>query len=103
MTAPSGAFVSIDPQMRSGRPCVNGTRIQAEVIAGYVAAGDDVTWIAEAYNLTREAVLVACWYQAMYERGKWRKHWQQWARDQHDAMWEGRWADVEDPPPWSEQ
>lgn len=97
---PRRPHVSVDPQMRSGRPCVNGTRIPAEALAGYVAAGDDVGFVAEQYNLTREAVLVACWYQATYGKGRWRKRWGEWAEDSHSAMWHGLWADVDDPPEW---
>jgi uncharacterized protein (DUF433 family) len=88
------AFISIDPQMRSGRPCVNSTRIPAYVLAEYVAGGDDPAFVATYYStenfvLPREAVLVACWYQATYEKGRWRKHWGKWAKRSHQAMWEG--------------
>jgi uncharacterized protein (DUF433 family) len=94
------AFVSIDPQMRSGQPCINGTRISVDAVAEYVAAGDDPAHIATTYSIPREAVLVACWYQATYEKGRWRKRWGGWAEESHQAMWEGRWGDVEDPPEW---
>lgn len=111
MTSPRSApdveaFISIDPRRRSGEPCVNVTRIPAEILAGFIAAGDPVDFIAasysgESFTLPREAVLVACWYQATYGTKRWRKRWGAWAEVAHAAMWNGRWADVEDPPRWT--
>ena len=59
MTRP---FLTIDPGMQFGRVCLNHTRTPADVVAECVFAGDPVDYIADAYGLTREDVLLACWW-----------------------------------------
>jgi uncharacterized protein (DUF433 family) len=56
--------VSIDPDIRFGKPCVTGTRIDVETIAGAVAAGETIETVAEEYELALEQVRAALTYAA---------------------------------------
>ena len=50
----------IDPAICNGRPVVRGTRITVQTVMEFLAAGDSVDDVLEAYpSLTREQVL-AC-------------------------------------------
>ena len=52
--------IVIDPQICNGRPVVMGTRITAQTVIEFLAAGDSVDDVLEEYpSLTREDVL-AC-------------------------------------------
>ena len=56
---PTGRIV-IDPNVCNGRPIVRGTRITAQTVLEFLAAGDSVEDVLEEYPvLTREDVL-AC-------------------------------------------
>lgn len=68
--------LTIDPGMQFGAVCMAGTRVPADSVAGSVAAGDSVDAVAEDYGVTREEVLVACWWhvtdgEAARSRAKW--------------------------------
>lgn len=53
-------LIVIDPAVCNGRPVVKGTRITAQTIIEFLAAGDSVDEVLETYpTLTREQVL-AC-------------------------------------------
>lgn len=54
----------IDPGIQFGRPCVPGTRVPAAALAGLVAAGENVDQTADDYDVTRQDVLLACWWAA---------------------------------------
>ena len=52
--------IVIDPAICNGRPVVRGTRITVQTVMEFLAAGDSVDDVLEAYpSLTREQVL-AC-------------------------------------------
>lgn len=52
--------IVIDPAICNGRPVVRGTRITAQTVMEFLAAGDSVEDVLEEYpSLTREDVL-AC-------------------------------------------
>jgi len=52
--------IIIDPAICNGRPVVKGTRITVQTVMEFLAAGDSVDDVLEAYpSLTREHVL-AC-------------------------------------------
>jgi uncharacterized protein (DUF433 family) len=55
--------ISIDPDVRFGRPCLVGTRIDVSTIVGAVAVGDTVETVAEQYSLTVEQVRTALSYE----------------------------------------
>ena len=53
-------LIVIDPAVCNGRPVVKGTRIAVQTVMEFLAAGDSVDEVLEAYpSLTREQVL-AC-------------------------------------------
>lgn len=53
-------YITIDPAVCNGRPVVKGTRITVQTIMEFLAAGDSVEEVLEAYpTLTRGQVL-AC-------------------------------------------
>jgi len=53
-------YISSDPQILRGKPCVKGTRIPAALVLGYLAAGRGAdTIIREFPDLTHEDV-AAC-------------------------------------------
>lgn len=98
--------------MRSGEPCVGGTRINVHIIGDYVWAGEGVDHIAKLYNLTRGQVLVACWFLGAYgidqlhgrngyrtrQTVPWRKRWGAWARQVDGDLWREDYDAVPDPP-----
>ena len=52
--------IVIDPAICNGRPVVRGTRITVQTVMEFLAAGDSVDDVLEAYpSLTRQQVL-AC-------------------------------------------
>lgn len=103
-------FVSVNPAMRWGQPCVNGTRLPVDAVAGMVwAEGVDVA--ADQYDLTRADVLVACWYagtyglpgrrESLFPVRQWPKRWGAWADSVAGALWKVTEVDydaVPDPP-----
>lgn len=114
-------FVSINPAMRSGAPCINGIRVPVSAVAGTVL-GYGVAEAMSSYDLTRHDVLVACWYVGTYgvddvswrgdgkpqrlhrgpsKGGGWRGLWGQWAADVSGALWNVTTLDLDaipDPP-----
>ncbi len=61
--------ISIDPKVCHGQPCVKGTRIMVWLIVQYLANGDSVAEILEAYpSLTREDVQACLLYAAEMTR-----------------------------------
>jgi len=97
MTRP---FVSIDPAMQSGRPCVSHTRLTVETVAVYIWGGYTPEDVAEEFDVTPADVLVACWYAGTYGipgSWDWRARWGKWAEDVHENLWHGRY-DIPMPP-----
>jgi uncharacterized protein (DUF433 family) len=93
-------YVSVQPGMKSGVPCIAGRRLPTELIASmYVAEGG---WevVADRYEITRDDVMVACWFEARYGRSKRRrKAWAGWLADVEGRLWESQdWTDVPFPP-----
>jgi uncharacterized protein (DUF433 family) len=56
--------ISIDPDIRFGKPCVSGTRVDVGTVVGAVGAGETLETVQEEYGLTREQVLAAIRYAA---------------------------------------
>ena len=46
--------ISMDPDIRFGKPCIAGTRIDVATIIGAIAAGETVETVAQEYALTVE-------------------------------------------------
>ena len=80
------AAVWINPARMGGQPCIYGTRLSVEQVAGIVweHGVDEVT---NGWDVTRHQVLVACWYAVAFaemyphqaRRGPWRRRWGAWA------------------------
>jgi uncharacterized protein (DUF433 family) len=51
--------ISMDPAVRSGKPCISGTRVDVATVVGALAAGDSFDAVEDAYGLTHEQVLSA--------------------------------------------
>ena len=56
--------ISMDPDIRFGKPCITGTRIDAATIVGALAAGETIETVAEEYGLTVGQVRSALSYAA---------------------------------------
>ena len=56
--------VSMDPDVRFGKPCLTGTRIDIATIFGAVAAADAVETVASEYALSVDQVRAALAYAA---------------------------------------
>ncbi len=54
--------ITLDPGVRSGRPCLKGTRVDVATVVGALAAGESTEAVEQAYALTREQVLNALRY-----------------------------------------
>lgn len=58
--------ISVDPDVCNGRPTGKGTRITVQTILGFLAAGDSVEEVLEAYpSLSAEDLRVASNYQSI--------------------------------------
>ena len=58
------ARISIDPEIRHGKPVIKGTRVPVDVILGSLAGGMGMKEIAEEYGTQKEDVLAAIEYAA---------------------------------------
>lgn len=83
--------VTVQPGVNFGHPMVGGSPV--ETVAGRVWAGDSVDDTAEDFGLTRERVLLACWYYARWGESD---RWNEWADSAEDALAARR--DFRDPP-----
>ncbi len=56
--------ISMDPDVRFGKPCVSGTRVDVATIVGAFAAGESADTVAAEYALSLEQVRAALAYAA---------------------------------------
>lgn len=56
--------ISMDPEVRFGKPCLSGTRMDVATIVGALAAGETIETVAAEYRLTTEQVRTALAYAA---------------------------------------
>jgi len=57
--------ISINPAICHGKPCIKGTRIWVSLILDFLASGDSIEDVLQAYpHLTREDVLACIAYGA---------------------------------------
>lgn len=54
--------ITVDPEVRHGRPAINGTRVPVEVILGSLAGGMDVEAVCEEYDIEQADVYAAIAY-----------------------------------------
>jgi uncharacterized protein (DUF433 family) len=56
--------ISMDPDVRFGKPCIAGTRLDVATVLGLIAAGETVETVASEYQLSIEQVRAALAYAA---------------------------------------
>lgn len=62
-------LISIDPNIRFGKPCITGTRISVYDVIGWFASGMTIEQIIENFpQLSREQILACLAYSADKER-----------------------------------
>jgi uncharacterized protein (DUF433 family) len=54
----------MDPDVRFGKPCIAGTRIDVATIVGAIASGDSLEEVQKEYALSHEQVMDALRYAA---------------------------------------
>ena len=54
----------MDANVRFGKPCIAGTRVDVATVVGAIAAGESFDAVQEDYQLTREQVSAALRYAA---------------------------------------
>ncbi len=64
--------ISIDPNICFGKPCIKGHRIWVALILDYLAGGETIDSVLEAYpSIGRDDVLACLAYGAEMARGGW--------------------------------
>lgn len=62
-------YISVDPQVCHGKPCVTGTRVMVSVILDNLAAGQSIDQVLESYPMvSAEAVRATLAYAAELAR-----------------------------------
>lgn len=56
--------IVVDPQVRFGKPVIEGTRVPVELVIGKLAGGMSVEEVAKEYELAPEDVRAALGYAA---------------------------------------
>jgi uncharacterized protein (DUF433 family) len=56
--------VSMDPDVRFGKPCLSGTRIDVATVVGALAAGESEDTVAREYSLAPSQIRAALAYAA---------------------------------------
>lgn len=85
-------FVSVDPAMQSGQPCLNHTRMPIQTIADWVW-GHGIDGFLTGFDdraYTRHDALVACWYAGRYGLPRepfWTDRWGAWAQQVEYQLW----------------
>ena len=93
VTFADGAFISINPAVHSGEPCIGLSGVLAELLAKAWWSGMSVQLICKNWTplggvRTRKAhVLVACWYVGKHGSGTWQRRWGEWANEVQGKLW----------------
>ena len=56
--------ISIDPDVRFGKPCIKGTRMDVATVVGLFAAGETEETVSSEYELSVEQIRAALGYAA---------------------------------------
>lgn len=94
------ASIVIDPRLKFGSPAIEHTRIDPDMIASTLLACSYEEVMLSWPHLSRDDVLVACWYVARYGRPKdWPakqfRRLRTWLDDAQVPMWESEdWSEV---------
>ena len=57
--------ITMDPDVRFGKPCIAGTRMDVATVVGLFAAGETLETVVAEYALTPEQVRAALAYSAL--------------------------------------
>ena len=56
--------ITVDENVRFGKPVIEGTRVPVSVVVSHLAAGDAMDAVMEEFGLAREDILAALAYAA---------------------------------------
>ena len=56
--------ISVDSNVRFGKPVITGTRVTVDTVLGHLAGGDSIETVTEEYRISREDVLAVLRYAA---------------------------------------
>jgi uncharacterized protein (DUF433 family) len=56
--------ITINPEVRHGKPVIRGTRVPVDIVLGSLAGGMSIEEVAGEYGITKEDVLAAIEYAA---------------------------------------
>lgn len=56
--------ITVDPEVRFGKPVIKGTRVAVDLVIGKLAGGMEIEEVMAEYDLEREDVLNALSYAA---------------------------------------
>lgn len=56
--------ITVDPNVRFGKPVIEGTRVPVDLVVGKIAGGMEIEKVMEEYNLTKKQVQAALKYAA---------------------------------------
>ncbi|TDA67766.1 MAG: DUF433 domain-containing protein [Clostridia bacterium] len=56
--------IAVDPEIKSGKPVIKGTRVPVDIILGKLAGGATYEEIMQEYDLTREEISAVLRYAA---------------------------------------
>jgi len=62
--------ISIDENIRFGKPVIKGTRVPVDLILGKLAGGMSYEEVMEEYGISREDILAVLKYAAEYLAGE---------------------------------
>lgn len=64
MTKQLFPYITVETNVRFGKPVIEGTRVPVDLIVGKIAGGMTIDNVKQEYDLTREQVLAALQYAA---------------------------------------
>jgi uncharacterized protein (DUF433 family) len=56
--------ITMNPDVRFGKPCIAGTRMDVATVVGLIAAGETVETVASEYQLSTQQIRAALAYAA---------------------------------------
>lgn len=65
-------YITINPDQRSGKPCIRGMRITVYDVLSYLAAGDTTEELLEHFPMLNQEDVLACLAYAADAEGRFR-------------------------------
>ncbi len=60
--------ITMDSEIRFGKPCIKGTRIDVATILGRLASGEKIEEIEDDYKLSKDQIMAVLAYAAHREQ-----------------------------------